>query len=85
MSFDEHALYNLQLLPKPVSVSLPNGYKVQVNHCGKLKIDGNLVSCQVLLVPHFKYNLVSIKNLVRQLQHQVIFIENLCEEASGNW
>ena len=78
MSFDSSILYNLKHLENPVLVSLPNGYKVQVTHHGQLKIGDNLELNHVLLVPHFKYNLLSVKKLAAQLNCQVIFTENSC-------
>jgi len=32
----------------------------------------------VLLIPHFKYNLSSVKRLASQLHCEVVFTENLC-------
>ena len=78
MSFDVSGLHDLQLLDNPVSVSLPNGYKVQVTHSRKLKINDNLTLNHVLLVSHFKYNLLSIKRLASQLYYSVTFSKELC-------
>lgn len=50
MSFDVEALYDLRLLESPVSVSLPNGHKVQVTQCGKLRINDQLALNHVLVV-----------------------------------
>jgi len=63
MSFDLEALDDLQFFEQPVSMTLPNGHKVLVNQHGKLKLSVDLVLRPVLLVPHFKYNLLSIKGL----------------------
>jgi len=78
MNLDPKTLYDLKLLENPVSVSLPNGHKVKITHHRKLKISDNIVWYHVLLVPHFKYNLLSVKRLAAQLQCQVVFTENLC-------
>jgi len=67
MSFDADALYNLGLLDNPILVSSLNGYKFQVSHHGKLKLNDNLVFNHVLLVPQFKYNLLSVKRSASQL------------------
>jgi len=58
MNFDSKALHDLCLLERPILVSLPNGYKVQVSYYGKLKLSDYLELNHVLLVPHFKYNLL---------------------------
>jgi len=78
MSFDLKALYDLRPLEHPVSVTLPNGYKVLVTQYGKLALSADLVLGPVLLVPHFKYNLLPIKSLTRQFHCEVIFTEDLC-------
>jgi len=78
MSFDVAALHDLRLLDSPMLVSLPNGDKVQVTLFGKLRIHNPLKLHHVLLVPHFKYNLLSVKRLAKQLHCEVIFTENLC-------
>ena len=73
MNFDIHALHDLILLERPILVSLSNGYKVQVTHHGKLRIDNGLILDCVLLVPNFKYNLMSVKRVASQLHCQVVF------------
>ena len=73
MSFDASALHDLQTLNSPVLVSLPNGYKVQVTHCGKLRVKDSLTLDHVPLVPHFKFNLLSVKRLACQLHCNVVF------------
>ena len=78
MSFDISALHNLRSLDIPVLVSLPDGTKVQVNHSGKLRLHDDLELHHVLLVPHFKYNLLSVKRLANQLHCEVVFTNSLC-------
>jgi len=67
MTYDENTLYDLRLLDAPILVSLPNGFKVHVTHHGKLKLSDNLQLNLVLLVPYFRYNLMSMKKLASQL------------------
>jgi len=43
MSYDLEALDYLQFLKQPLSVTLPNGYKVLVNQYGKLHLSNDLV------------------------------------------
>jgi len=78
MSFDSKTLHDLCLLAKPILVSLPNGYKVQVTHNGKLKLNDYIELDHVLLVPHFTYTLLSVKRLTSQLHCTVVFSEDLC-------
>jgi len=74
ISFDNKALRDLCLLEKPVSVSLPNGYKVQVTHYGKLRLNDYIELNHDLLVPYFKYNLLLVKKLTSQLHYEVVFM-----------
>ena len=78
MSYDLEALDDLQFFKHPISVTLPNGYKVLVHQYGKLHLSNDLVLYPVLLVPHFKYNLLSINSLTSQLHCAVVFTEELC-------
>ena len=65
MSSDANVLHDLQLLDRPVLVSLPNGHKVLVTHSGKLRTNDNLTLSHVLLVPYFNYNLLSVRRLIK--------------------
>jgi len=92
MSSSAEDLHDIRLLNNPILVSLPNGYKVQVTHHGNLKINDHIVFYHVMVVPHFKFNLLSVKRLATQLYCQVIFTEDLCtltrpfsEEPTSNW
>ena len=78
MSYDARFLHGLRSLDTPITVSLPNGQKVQVSHCGTLKLKNWIELKNVLLVPQFQYNLLSVKQLARQLQCDVIFSEETC-------
>ena len=65
MSYDANFLHNLRPLDAPVTVSLPNGQRVKVSHCGTLNLNNWIELENVRLVPHFKYNLLSVKQLAR--------------------
>jgi len=78
MSYDPAALDDLQAFKQPLSVTLPNGYKVLVHQYGKLHLSDDVTLDHVLLVPHFKYNLLSIKALTSHLHCEVVFTETLC-------
>ena len=78
MSYDASFLHDLRPLDSPITVSLPNGQKVQVSHCDTLKLNSWIELRNVLLVPQFKYNLLSVKQLARQLNCYVIFSEETC-------
>jgi len=78
MSSSAEELHCIQPLVHPILVSLPNGYRVQVTHHGSLKINDHIVLHHVLVVPHFKFSLLSVKRLAAQLHCQVVFTEDLC-------
>ena len=78
MSYDAKFLHNLKSLDTPIAVSLPNGQRVQVSHYGTLKLNEQIELQSVLLVPYFKYNLLSVKKLTNQLHCDVIFLEAFC-------
>ena len=78
MSSDRQALHDLTLLKYPILVNLPNGTQVKVVYKGRLQVAKSLTLQDVLLVPNFKFNLLSIKKLCKQLKCTVEFIETLC-------
>ncbi|GER54231.1 retinol-binding protein 4 [Striga asiatica] len=48
----------------PVVVNLPDGSKFEVNKIGEVKLNENLLLKDVLFVPEFKYNLLSVGQLI---------------------
>ena len=78
MSHNSQALHDLTLFDTPIFVSLPNGQKFQVTHYGKLRLNDKIDLPHVLLVPYFQYNLLSVKQLTRQLHCDVVFSEQTC-------
>jgi len=51
MSYDASFLHGLRPLDTLITVSLPNGQRVQVSHCGTLKLNSWIEIENVLLVP----------------------------------
>jgi len=78
MSSSVEGLHDIKLLDRPILVSLPNGYKVQVILHGNIRINDHIILHHVLVVPHFKYNLLSVKRLTAQLHTSVVFTKTLC-------
>ena len=68
MSSKQHILHDLTPLIYPIMVNLPNGARVKVTHMGKLTISSALVLNNLLFLPYFKFNLLSIKKLCEQLK-----------------
>ena len=71
-------LHDICLLEQPMMVNLTTGTRVKVSYQGKLEIAPGLTLNHVLLVPHLKFNLLSIKKLCEQQKCKVEFIETLC-------
>jgi len=62
----------------PINVSLPDGTKVQATHLGVAKISESLYIRDVLFIPAFSYNLISISKLVSHSKYSIIFSTNTC-------
>jgi len=77
MCSDKTLLHDLSMLSVPVMVSLTNGSHVQVTQQGKLHITQGFVVEHVLVIPNFKFNLLSIKRLCDQLHCTIQFTESL--------
>ena len=73
MSSKSTFLHDLRPLAYPMMVNLPNGTKVQVTQSGSLRITDGMVLHNVLLVPEFQFNLLSIRRLCDQLRSTVQF------------
>jgi len=59
-------------------VFLPNGQTTEVTHIGSVSLFNNCVLHNVLLVPHFEYNLLSISKLTKELHCCVSFYPSFC-------
>ncbi|XP_075111237.1 uncharacterized protein LOC142181703 [Nicotiana tabacum] len=64
MTSDKSLLFNIHTLPIPYLVSVPNGYKVKVTNISSLTLSTDLILHNVLYVPSFHYNLISLKKPV---------------------
>ena len=63
MCSEKTVLQDLCDLQCPIYVKLPNGTQVKVTKHGRLSINDSLLLNRVLLVPNFKFNLLSIRRL----------------------
>ncbi|XP_070021148.1 uncharacterized protein [Nicotiana sylvestris] len=57
MNFNKSLMSNIEFLPYPFLVVLPNGYKVKVSKIGDVVLTSKIVLQKVLFVPSFKFNL----------------------------
>ncbi|CAL1381785.1 unnamed protein product [Linum trigynum] len=61
-----------------VSVTLPNSQQASVTHLGVVKLPCGIFLTNVLLVPSFSYNLISISQLTKNSPVSLLFQSTLC-------
>jgi hypothetical protein len=61
-----------------VSVHLPNGQSVVVTHIGTIHLNSSLILHDVLCVPSFDFNLISVSKLTSTMHCCIFFFSNLC-------
>ena len=79
----DHTIHSITLFTKITSsistfVQLPNGEKVTVTHMEKIQVTSTLVLGNVLCVPSFSFNLISVKKLTKSLSCCLVFLSNFC-------
>ncbi|KAK6115405.1 hypothetical protein DH2020_007674 [Rehmannia glutinosa] len=65
---------NIVHLAKPISILLPDGTTTSVTETGFVKLTDTLILNDVLLVPKFKYNLLSVAQLIQQSNLKCVFL-----------
>jgi len=78
MTFDLNFLTHTKQPSKPVFVTLPDGATKPVTHIGQVILTPNLTLQKVLHVPAFKFNLLSVSQLVTNNNMCVLFYPNTC-------
>ncbi|XP_019224860.1 PREDICTED: uncharacterized protein LOC109206491 [Nicotiana attenuata] len=71
-------LFDIITLPIPYLVSLPNGHKVKVTNVGSLALFPDLILHNILYIPSFKHNLISVQKLLNHCDDVVQFTESAC-------
>ena len=61
-----------------IDVELPNGETAMVSHIGSISLSATLVLHNVLCVPSFSFNLLSVSQLTQSFSCCLIFLANLC-------
>ena len=64
---------------KPVNINLPNGALVTAHYSGIVQFSPNFVIHNVLYVPDFNFNLISISKLISTLHYTLIFSGDFCK------
>ena len=60
------------------TVRLPNGEHASVTHIGTINISDSFILTDVLCIPSFSFNLISVSKLINTLQCCVIFLPQFC-------
>ncbi|KAL8108535.1 hypothetical protein AgCh_024845 [Apium graveolens] len=85
----DHVTPFLHLLYEPkesnAAVQLPNGEIAVITHSGCLKLPEAFTLRNVLCIPSFAYNLLSISNLIQGNDSQVNFMDGKCFIQGSRW
>lgn len=65
-------------------ITIPNGNKVKVTHSGTVAVSDKIILKDVLYVPEFKFNLISIPKVCTDMQCHVVFTDNGCYIRSSS-
>ncbi|XP_074313947.1 uncharacterized protein LOC141649150 [Silene latifolia] len=83
---DASILHDVINLPQPLFVALPDGTLKPVYRTGTVYLTKHIVLYDVLLIPDFKPNLLSVGKLISRSQLIVTFSNNTClfQDSSSN-
>ena len=73
-----HLLSSVQQPRTPGYITMPNGKQSQIAHIGSVQLTPTLLLTNVLHVPEFQFNLLSVGKLCSQLDGRVIFTTSDC-------
>ncbi|XP_022856063.1 uncharacterized protein LOC111377235, partial [Olea europaea var. sylvestris] len=76
--FSKSAFYSMKLIENAY-VTLPNHKRIPVSFVGIVKFSNNLMLEDVLYVPNFKFNLMSVSSLIKDSNIIVRFFANECD------
>ncbi|XP_065620096.1 uncharacterized protein LOC136063519 [Quercus suber] len=78
----DHIVYSVHLLTNFTAidcvVALPNGETALVTYIGSICLSENLVLTNVLCVPSFSFNLLSVSQLTKKMHCCLIFLSTFC-------
>ncbi|KAK9683831.1 hypothetical protein RND81_10G167700 [Saponaria officinalis] len=80
-------LHDISCLSKPIIVVLPDGTAKSVTQIGKVFLTPDIILTNVLFIPDFQHNLLSIGKLIDQSNMIVMFSPNEClfqDHSSSN-
>lgn len=71
-------MHNVITCITPIIVHLPNGHTTQVTKMGSVKLQSNIILHNVLYIPTFTYNLISISQILQHSLKSIIFTHDTC-------
>lgn len=71
-------------IPIDASIHLPNGEVSFITHKGTVQLTPTLTLHNVLYVPNFKFNLISISKLTSESHCCAFFLPNVCVFCAEN-
>ena len=78
MCSDSNLFTTLHPLHKHICVCFPDGKTTQVTQSGKLNLFGKLILDDVLYIPHFQYNLISVGQLMNSHGYCMVMWKDYC-------
>ena len=75
---DVSLIHDRMKLSQPFYVGLPDGHVIHVTETGQVLLSRHITLHNVLLVPGFKYNLLSVGRLVDESDFRTIFDKHDC-------
>uniref|UniRef100_A0A803LQG4 GAG-pre-integrase domain-containing protein n=1 Tax=Chenopodium quinoa TaxID=63459 RepID=A0A803LQG4_CHEQI len=60
------------------TITIPDGTEVQITHIGTVKLSPTILLRDVLYVPDFQFNLISVHKLSKDMKSNVIFTSDKC-------
>ncbi|CAA0809094.1 Unknown protein, partial [Striga hermonthica] len=80
---DVDMVFKRSMVATPIIVNLPNGTKVRVTQVGEVKFNDHVILKDVHIIPEFKYNLLSVVQLVENDKLKFIFTSDGCKLING--
>ena len=78
MTYNTEHLSDIKVLHEKSKITLPNGNSSEISSIGTVKLSADIELQDVLYVPVFKYNLLSIPILTRHSNYVIIFYPKFC-------
>lgn len=78
MCAHKHLFSSLIPLNPPLTVSLPNGQIITITEKGHVPLTADIILHDVLYIPYFKYNLLSVHKLAEQFKCTISFSHYNC-------